>query len=129
MLPCLYSGRPIVAAPRERFEPEWAAALIVRSRVRNVFLPPTALKLMRQAGVRVPVGALRTVMSGGEVLGEEMLAWGLEELGVTVNEIYGQTEANYVIERVVEEAARRRGAVFPQRAQVDASGRAPWAAL
>jgi acetyl-CoA synthetase len=36
-------------------------------------------------------------MSGGEVLGEEMLEWVRERLGITVNEIYGQTEANYVV--------------------------------
>src|SRR5439155_12966009 len=47
--------------------------------------------------VRLPTGALRTVMSGGEVLGEEMLEWAREHLGVTINEIYGQTEANYVV--------------------------------
>jgi acetyl-CoA synthetase len=97
LLSTLYNGRPIVAAPRERFDPEWAAALITRHGVRNTFLPPTALKLMRQAGVDLPRGTLRTVMSGGEVLGEEMLTWSREHLGVTVNEIYGQTEANYVI--------------------------------
>jgi acetyl-CoA synthetase len=90
-------GRPIVGAVRERFEPEWAAHVIREHRVRNVFFPPTALKLMRQAGVALRPGTVRTVMSGGEVLGEEMLAWGREHLGVTINEIYGQTEANYVV--------------------------------
>lgn len=97
LLSSLFNGRPIVAAPREGFDPEWAAALIAREGVRNTFLPPTALKLMRQAGVAVPAGALRTVMSGGEVLGEEMLDWVREHLGLTANEIYGQTEANYLI--------------------------------
>ena len=97
LLSTLYNGRPIVAAPRERFDPEWAASLIGQHAIRNTFLPPTALKLMRQAGVALPHGRLRTVMSGGEVLGEEMLTWSREHLGVTVNEIYGQTEANYVV--------------------------------
>lgn len=91
-------ARPIVGASREgSFDPEWAAALIEKHTVRNAFLPPTALKMMRKAGVRVAPGALRTVMSGGEALGEETLAWAREHLGVTVNEIYGQTEANYVV--------------------------------
>ena len=36
-------------------------------------------------------------MSGGEALGEEMLNWVRERFGVTVNEIYGQTECNYVV--------------------------------
>ncbi|MBA2476926.1 MAG: AMP-binding protein [Actinobacteria bacterium] len=99
---CLLStwlhGRPIVGAVREgAFDPEWALALVVSERVRNSFLPPTALKLLRSAGARLEPGALRTVMSGGEVLGAELLAWASERLGVTVNEIWGQTEANYVL--------------------------------
>lgn len=97
LLSSLYHGRPIVGAARGSFDPEWSAALILEHRIRNTFLPPTALKLMRNAGISLPAGTLRTVMSGGEVLGEEMLEWGRARLGVTVNEIYGQTEANYVV--------------------------------
>ncbi len=99
---CLLSswlhGRPIVGAVREgAFDPEWALALIRRERIRNAFLPPTALKLMRSLDVALEPGSLRTVMSGGETLGTEMLAWARERLGVTANEIWGQTEANYVV--------------------------------
>ncbi len=97
LLSSLFHGRPVVGAGRGAFDPEWSARLIVEHRIRNVFLPPTALKMMRRAGVALPAGTLRTVMSGGEVLGEEMLAWAREHLGVMVNEIYGQTEANYVV--------------------------------
>jgi acetyl-CoA synthetase len=97
LMPSWYHGRPVVAAARQAFDPAWAADLIQRYRVRNVFLPPTALKLMRQAGVRVPHGTLRSVMSGGEPLGEELQSWGRDALGVWINEIYGQTEANYVV--------------------------------
>jgi acetyl-CoA synthetase len=90
-------GRPVVAASRAGFDPEWAVRVITSFGVRNTFVPPTALKLMRKADVRVPAGTLRTVMSGGESLGADVLEWGRGALGVTVNEIYGQTEANYVI--------------------------------
>jgi acetyl-CoA synthetase len=66
--------------------------------VRNVFFPPTALKLMRQSGVPCPPGvALRSIGSGGESLGEELLAWGRATFGVTINEFYGQTECNLVV--------------------------------
>jgi len=51
------------------FDPEWALALVVSEQVRNTFLPPTALKLMRSAGVRLEPGALRTLLSAGEALG------------------------------------------------------------
>jgi acetyl-CoA synthetase len=97
LLSSLFHGRPVVGAARGAFDPEWSTSLIRTQGVRNVFLPPTALKMMRQADVALAAGTLRTVMSGGEVLGEEMLEWAREHLGVTVNEIYGQTEANYVV--------------------------------
>jgi acetyl-CoA synthetase len=97
LLSSLFHGRPIVGAGRGAFDPDWSVRLILDHGIRNVFLPPTALKMMRRAGVSLPAGTLRTVMSGGEVLGEEMLEWAREHLGVTVNEIYGQTEANYVV--------------------------------
>jgi acetyl-CoA synthetase len=97
LLSSLFHGRPVVGAARGSFDPEWSAGLIVEQGIRNAFLPPTALKMMRNAGVELPPGTLRTLMSGGEVLGEEMLAWARARLGVTVNEIYGQTEANYVV--------------------------------
>jgi acetyl-CoA synthetase len=71
---------------------------MARHEVRNVFLPPTALKLMRQAtGRAVPGLELRTVASGGETLGAELLDWGRAVFGTTVNEFYGQTECNLVV--------------------------------
>lgn len=97
LMPSWYHGRPVVAAARARFDPEWALALMAELRVRNAFLPPTAMKLTREAGVRNDGLALRSVMSGGEPLGAEMLSWAREVLGVAVNEIYGQTEANYLV--------------------------------
>ena len=97
LVPSLYLGRPIVAGPRGRFDPELAARVIVETGVRNAFIPPTALRLMKGAGVSLPAGTLRTVMSGGESLGADTLAWARESLGVTVAEIYGQTEANYLV--------------------------------
>jgi acetyl-CoA synthetase len=73
-------------------------ALLERHGVTAAFIPPTALKLLRQSGVPpLPGGALRSVMSGGEPLGAPMLDWAREHLGVTVNEIYGQTEANLLV--------------------------------
>lgn len=58
---------------------------------------PTALKMMRRGGVPAQRVQLRAGMTGGEPLGAEILSWGREYLGVTINEIYGQTEANLVI--------------------------------
>jgi acetyl-CoA synthetase len=97
LMPSWFHGRGVIAASRGRFDPEWALRLVEETQIRNVFLPPTVLKLMRQSDVSRPGGSLRSVMCGGEPLGEEMLAWAQENLGVTINEIYGQTEANYVV--------------------------------
>jgi acetyl-CoA synthetase len=92
-----YHGRAIIAASRGAFDPTWATGVIEGAGARNTFLPPTALRMMRAAGSRLRPGVLRTAMSGGEALGEDTHAWARESLGVCVNEIYGQTEANYVI--------------------------------
>jgi acetyl-CoA synthetase len=97
LMPTWFHGRGVIAASRGRFDPEWALRLVDETRIRNVFLPPTVLKLMRQSDVSSRGGSLRSVMCGGEPLGAEMLAWAQENLGVTINEIYGQTEANYVV--------------------------------
>lgn len=103
LMPSWYFGRPVIAAARQRFDPDWALQLMARHRVRNVFLPPTVLKIMRHAdNGGQPGPTLRSIMCGGESLGEEMLDWAAEHLGVTVNEIYGQTEANYVVGNCAE---------------------------
>ena len=71
---------------------------MARHKVRNVFLPPTALKLMRQAGVDAAASGVRTHRPrGGETLGGELLDWGRATFGVTINEFYGQTECNVVV--------------------------------
>ena len=65
--------------------------------VRNVFLPPTALKLMRQAEVRHSGVKLRSMLSGGESLGAELLDWVRATFGIDAHEVYGQTECNLVV--------------------------------
>lgn len=40
---------------------------------------------------------MRSVGSGGEALGAELLDWGRRVFGVTINEFYGQTECNMVV--------------------------------
>jgi acetyl-CoA synthetase len=99
LFPSLHHGHPVLSMESGGpFDPERALAGMARHAVRNAFLPPTALKLMRQADAKPPAGLrLRTIMSGGEALGEEMLGWAYERFGVTVNEVYGQTECNYVV--------------------------------
>lgn len=97
LLPTWWHGRPVVCADRQGFDPQWAIRLMVQQHVRNAFLPPTVLRLLRDEGGPHEGLDLRSVMSGGESLGEDMLEWGKHHLGVTINEIYGQTEVNLVV--------------------------------
>jgi acetyl-CoA synthetase len=98
LLPSLHYGVPVVAARFEKFDPEEAFALMARMNVRNAFIPPTALRMLRSAPN--PRGrhalSLRSVGSGGEALGAETLEWGRSALGIAINEFYGQTECNLV---------------------------------
>jgi acetyl-CoA synthetase len=99
LLPSLYFGIPVLAHRARKFDPEEAFALMARHGVRNAFLPPTALKMMRQVpspGRRFGY-RLRSVASGGEALGEDILAWCRDAFGIEVNEFYGQTEANLLV--------------------------------
>ncbi len=99
LLPTLYFGQPIVGY-RGRFDPERAFRLIERYQIRNTFLFPTALKLMMKAYPR-PRDAfdvnLRSIMSAGEAVGTTVFEWAREALGVTINEMFGQTEMNYIV--------------------------------
>jgi acetyl-CoA synthetase len=98
LLPSLCHGVPVLAHRMAKFDPERAFALMARHGVRNAFLPPTALRMMRQVTDPVRFGyRLRSIGSGGETLGAETLDWGREAFGLTINEFYGQTECNLVV--------------------------------
>jgi acetyl-CoA synthetase len=118
LLPTWHFGMPILAY-RGRFEPERACWLMAKYGVRNAFLFPTALKMiMKDVG---PVRGrhdvrLRSLMSGGEAVGETVLDWARGELDVTINEIFGQTEMNYVVggcARVFEPRPGAMGRPYP----------------
>ncbi|MBL8328705.1 MAG: AMP-binding protein [Rubrivivax sp.] len=111
LLPTLTFGRPIVAF-QGRFQPERALALMQSHRVTHSFLFPTALKALMKA-VPHPRRShrlrLRAVMSAGEAVGDAVFQWCQRELGVTVNEMFGQTEINYIVgncTRVLDGAGR-----------------------
>lgn len=97
LFPAWYHGAPVVGYRAKKFDPHEAMQLMADHKVRNVFLPPTALKLMRQAGVKHDGVRLRSIFSGGESLGSELLDWVRTTFGVEAHEIYGQTECNLVV--------------------------------
>jgi acetyl-CoA synthetase len=130
LLPSLYCGVPVVAKRFDKFDPEEAYAVMARHGVRNAFIPPTALRMLR--AVPNPRGRhdirLRSVGSGGEALGAETFEWGKAALGVPVNEFYGQTECNLVVGSCASIGVVRPGAIgkaIPGHtvAVIDAEGR------
>jgi len=99
LLPTWAFGLPILGY-RGRFDAERAYYLLDKYGIRNSFLFPTALKLMMKAVPRPREKYslnLRSVMSAGESVGVTIIEWAKSELGVTVNEMFGQTEINYVV--------------------------------
>src|SRR6266550_4259340 len=97
LFPAWYHGVPVVGHRAKKFEPQAAMQLMADHRVRNVFLPPTALKLMRQVGVKHTGVRLRSMLTGGESLGAELLDWVRATFGIDAHEVYGQTECNLVV--------------------------------
>jgi acetyl-CoA synthetase len=99
LMPTLYHGQAILGY-RGRFSADTAFHLLEKYAVRNTFLFPTALKMMMKAHPKprdVFDLKLRTLMSGGEALGAAVFHWCRDELGATANEIFGQTEMNYIV--------------------------------
>jgi acetyl-CoA synthetase len=102
LLTSLHHGIPVLAHRFKKFAPDAAFHVIAKHRVSNMFMPPTALKLMRQVqpseSSKYNLTNVRTIASGGESLGESLLEWGKQTFhGLTINEFYGQTECNLVV--------------------------------
>jgi len=118
LLPTLYFGRPIVAY-NGRFTPQTAFELMERHAVTHTFLFPTALKAMMKACAsprRQFRLRLEAIMSAGEAVGDAVFAYCRDELGVTVNEMFGQTEINYIVGNCAMNGALAAGVGWPARA-------------
>ncbi|WP_394691738.1 AMP-binding protein [Hoeflea sp.] len=113
LLPGLLLGVPVVSSPAQKFDPELAYRTMAEMKVRNAFIPPTALRIMRT--VSDPLSRhqldLRSVGSGGEALGRETYEWAQRVLGLTINEFYGQTECNLVLASIAKLGVSRGGAI------------------
>ena len=104
LLPTLYFGREIIAFGG-RFSPEAAFSLLGDCGVTHTFLFPTALKAMMKAFPGAPGRTVRqhwglqlqAIMSAGEAVGDAVFGYCQEQLGVIVNEMFGQTEINYIV--------------------------------
>ena len=118
LLPCLYFGRPIVAWSG-RFSADLAFGLMQQHRVTHTFLFPTALKAMMKAYPHPALQFqldLQAIMSAGEAVGDAVFAYCQDELGVTVNEMFGQTEVNYIVGNCAMNGETSAGVGWPARA-------------
>ncbi|GAB3668904.1 acyl-CoA synthetase [Ramlibacter alkalitolerans] len=123
LLPSLYFGRPIVAC-NARFSPETAFTLMQQHGVTHTFLFPTALKAMMKAYPQPRTQfalALQAIMSAGEAVGDAVFGYCRDQLGVVVNEMFGQTEINYVVGNCAMNGRTEDGIGWPARA--DSMGR------
>jgi len=99
LLPAWYYGVPVVGYDARKFDAVKVASLMSEHKVTCAFIPPTALKMMRA----VPdlfadnPSYIRSIMSAGEAVGEELLLWGREAMNIDINEMCGQTEHNYLM--------------------------------
>lgn len=104
LLPTLYFGRPIVAY-NGRFSPQTALELMGQCGVTHTFLFPTALKAMMKAYPGTAGQSVRqqfdlrldAIMSAGEAVGDAVFGYCQQQLVVTPNEMFGQTEINYIV--------------------------------
>jgi acetyl-CoA synthetase len=99
LLPALMLGVPVVSSPAQKFDPHMAFRIMAEMKVKNAFIPPTALRLLK--AVENPRAqydlVLRSIGSAGESLGRETYEWVKSALGIVPNEFYGQTECNFVL--------------------------------
>ncbi|WPE21707.1 AMP-binding protein [Shinella zoogloeoides] len=113
LLPALLLGVPVVSSPGQKFDPDMAYRIMQDMDVRNAFIPPTALRLMKTvANPREKYRLnLRTIGSAGESLGRETWEWVRDTLGITINEFYGQTECNIVLGSIGKLGVSRPGPI------------------
>ena len=129
LLPTLYFGRPIVGF-NGRFSPQQAMSLMQQFGVTHSFLFPTALKAMMKAypgspgcSVRQQFGLeLQAIMSAGEAVGDAVFDYCQSQLGVTVNEMFGQTEINYIVGNCAPTLFASRNALPPGGANFPRGG-------
>lgn len=111
LLASLSAGVPVVAFRGRRFDPDEVHDLITRHRIRNTFLPPTALRMLLREMDAPLTTPLRSVMTGGEPVGSDLIERSQELLGAAPNTVYGQTEASCVLGSSARLLPTRSGAL------------------
>ncbi|KPF42595.1 AMP-binding protein [Rhizobium sp. AAP43] len=113
LLPALMLGVPVVSSPAQKFDPHMAFRIMAEMKVKNAFIPPTALRLLK--AVERPRAqydlVLRSIGSAGESLGRETYEWVRDALGIVPNEFYGQTECNFVLSSAASLGVTKAGVI------------------
>ncbi|MEY7851772.1 acyl-CoA synthetase [Natrarchaeobius sp. A-rgal3] len=93
------SGTVVAHHRRSGFDPVRSLGIFESQAVQCAFLPPTALRRIRDADVaaNADLEALEAITCGGERLPPSLAEWAESTLDVVVNEGYGQTEANALV--------------------------------
>ena len=118
LLPTLYFGCTVVAHAG-RFDPQGALDLLGRCGVTHSFLFPTAIKAMMKAcpgtprkSVQAQFGLkLQALMSAGEAMGDAVFGYCEKQMGITPNEMFGQTEINYIVGNCAKHWPPRAGSM------------------
>lgn len=98
LIPSWVYGIPVLGYETKKFDPERVCYLLEKYRVTNGFVPPTALKMLRQYdGINQHKFQIRAMMSAGETVGAEVFHWAEQTFGIQINEMCGQTEFNYIV--------------------------------
>jgi acetyl-CoA synthetase len=80
------------------FDAAQTCRLMAEHAVTDAFLPPTALKSLARSGAAPPASLrLRAVHAAGEPLPAPVAAWARKALCPTVTEVYGLTEAAFLV--------------------------------
>lgn len=97
----LAHGLTVVAFRDSHFDPERMVRILRDTGVSVGLFPPTALRMFRKSGVLTPQVAatlrMRSLVLGAEAVEPELSDWARGEVGISVNNAFGQTEANSLI--------------------------------
>ncbi|HKN95486.1 MAG TPA: AMP-binding protein [Pseudonocardiaceae bacterium] len=96
----LAHGIPVVAYRQARFDPQRVIAVLREHGVSVGLFPPTALRLLRDSGRLTGDTAglrVRCLVTGAEAVEPELAGWTRQAMHATLNNAYGQTEANALV--------------------------------
>jgi len=97
----LAHGMTVVAHRDTRFDAVRTIDIMRTHGVSVGLFPPTALRLLQRSGELTKETMaelrLRCLVTGAEAVEPELVGWARDELGLSVNNAFGQTEANALI--------------------------------